>query len=264
MYIKTICQIKEKIEIEKRYDGRRGAPGQSRDKRRKKTPEEMRKQNQWRKEREVRRLIELNYEGDDFHVILTCTKENRPENNEQAKKIIRKFRDDLKNDYKKHGWICKYIITEEVGVRGAIHWHMIINNMHSDITTTEKLIRKHWKMGRPHVTPLDDSGDYKKLAEYILKQSGDQEEGDTRKTSYMCSRNLIRPVVRKEKKEARSWRKDPKAPKGWYVVANTLINGLDKFTGLPYQHYTIKRKPGGREDGSQPVHKDKHKKPKDP
>ena len=41
MYVKKSCVIHDKIEIEKHYSGRYGAPGMSREKKRKKTPEEM-------------------------------------------------------------------------------------------------------------------------------------------------------------------------------------------------------------------------------
>ena len=165
-YLKLTCEIKDKQEIEKHYDLRYGAPGMPREKKKKKTPEEMAAQNRWRKCRELRRIIELNFGEGDWHVTLTCSKENRPER-EEAPKVIRTFRDKLRKAYKKNGWELKYIITCETGERGAVHWHMIVNDMHSEKESTAKLIRRLWDRGRPYFSALDDSGDYKKLAEYI-------------------------------------------------------------------------------------------------
>ena len=242
MYTKNSCRIKDKVEIEKHYPGNFGAPGVEREPKRKRTPEEMAKQNLWRKIRNLRRLLELNFTGGDFHVTLTCQKDKRP-SKEEAPKIIREFRDKLREDYKRQGWILKYVITCETGERGAVHWHMIVNNCCNEKTSTTKLIWKYWTRGRPWLIPMDDSGDYKKLAEYIVKESKDRiEKGQTiEKLSYMVSRNLVKPVVVPEKVQANRWSKTPKAPKGWYVVPGSIVNGHNKFTGLPYQYYTIRK-----------------------
>ena len=72
MHIKTICKIKDKIEIEKHYPGNFGAPGMKRSERKKPTPEEMARQNLWRRTRYLRRIIELNFGEGDFHATLTC------------------------------------------------------------------------------------------------------------------------------------------------------------------------------------------------
>ena len=249
MYIKTSCRIHDKIEIEKHYPGRFGAPGMPRQEKKKKTPEEMAKQNYWRRCRELRRIMELNFKAGDFHVTLTCKKDERPSADE-GKKVIRVFRDKLRTAYKKQGWELKYIITCETGERGAVHWHMVVNNMHSDKVSTTKLIRQLWTLGRPYFSPMDDNNDYKALAEYMIKESSKRMENEetTEKLSYMCSRNLIRPSVTEEKKEAKAWRPIPSVPMGWYLVPESLVNGINKFTGWPYQHYTIRKEPETDED----------------
>lgn len=240
MYDKVTCRINDKIEVEKHYSARYGAPGMPRNKKRKPTPEEMARQNCWRKRRELRRLIELNFHVGDFHAVLTCRKDCRPDVKD-APKVIRRFRDRMAKAYKKQGWIFKYIITCETGSRGAVHWHMIINNMHNENTDTAKLIQKLWTRGRPRMVPLDDTGDYSKLADYIVKETDRRiQEGSTiEKLSYMRSRNLKKPVIRTEKVKSNRWRANPHVPEGWHLVPGTLYNGINKFTGLPYQYYTI-------------------------
>lgn len=243
MYDKNTCRIKDKVEIEKHYSGRYGAPGMKREPKRKKTPAEMAKQNHWRKCRELRRTMELNFGAGDWHVTLTCRKEDRP-TKEDAGKLIRYFRDKLRKIYKTQGWELKYLITCETGERGAVHWHMIVNNVHNTYTSTAKMIRELWEWGRVYFTPLDDTGDYRRLADYIVKETAKRIENEetVEKLSYMASRNLIRPKVQREKVRAMAWKKQPSIPKGWYLVPGTLVNGINKFTGLPYQHYTIRRR----------------------
>ncbi len=241
-YLKVVCDMGAKKEIEKHYDLRYGAPGLPRQKRRKKTPDEMAAQNRWRRKRELRRLIEMNFGEGDWHVILTCRPQDRPEKGE-APQRIRAFRDKLRTAYKKRGWCLKYIITCEVGQRGATHWHMIVNDQHDGEQSTAQLIRRLWPWGRPYFSPMDDSGEYERLAEYIVKQTGTRisREETVEKLSYMRSRNLIRPVVRTEKVRSRSWKREPKAPPGWQIVPGSLVNGQNKYNGYPYQYYTIKK-----------------------
>lgn len=241
-YIKTTCRIRDRMEVEKHYDLRYGAPGMQREKRHKKTPEEMAKQNLWRKQRDLRRLIELNFGPGDWHVVLTCREEERP-SKEEAPKVIRDFWAALRRECKKRNWELKTVITCETGKRGAVHWHMIVNDENDGKDSMAKLIRKLWIRGRPYFSPLDDSGDYKALAEYIVKETADriEKEETIEKLSYMCSRNLKRPEVKKEKVEAKSWKKEPKTPEGWELVKGSLVNGVNKYNGLPYQHYTLRR-----------------------
>lgn len=257
-YIKTTCIIRDRIEVEKHYDLRYGAPGMPREKRNKKTPEEMAKQNLWRKQRDLRRLIELNFGPGDWHVVLTCKKDERP-SKEEAPKVIREFWSKLRTACRRKGWELKVIITCETGERGAVHWHMIVNDVHDGTESMAALIRKLWIRGRPYFSPMDDSGDYKTLAEYIVKETADRikNEETVEKLSYMCSRNLQRPVVKPEKVEAKSWRKEPKPPEGWELVKGSLVNGLNKFNGLPYQYYTLRRLK--TDEDRRYLYRDKHK-----
>ncbi len=248
MYTINKCKIKDKIEYEKHYSGRYGAPGIKRAPRTKKTPEEMKKQNEWRRKRDLTRTIDYNFGESDLHTTLTYTKEERP-TREEAYKIIRWVRDKLRKIYKKYGWEFKYIITTEVGKRGAVHHHMIISAHSNDKTNTSKEINKLWKKGRAFFVHLDDTGDYKALAEYIIKGAGETEEGKVEKLSYMASRNLIKPPVIRKQVKAKRWREEPRIPKGYYLVKDSLINGWNKFTGLPYQYYTIKKIKRGDDDG---------------
>ena len=68
-YIREIWDFGSTMEIEEKHTGRYGARGQEREEKKKATPEEIAKQNQWRRERDVRRLIKWNFSpGDDSHI----------------------------------------------------------------------------------------------------------------------------------------------------------------------------------------------------
>ncbi len=58
-------------EVEEKHTGRYGARGQKRQKRRKPTKEEITKQNQWKRERDVRRLIKWNFVANDYWMTIT-------------------------------------------------------------------------------------------------------------------------------------------------------------------------------------------------
>lgn len=244
MYTLKTCRINDRIEVEKYYSGRQGAPGMPRKKKHKATPEEMARHNHWKRCRYLRRVMELNFDGGDYHLTLTCREKERP-SMEDAPKVIRAFRDRVAAEYKKREWVFKYIITCETGKRGAVHWHMVTNNMQDGSGSTWDIIRRLWKKGRIKVVPLDDNREYGKLAEYIVKKTTERiNEGKTEeKLSYMASRNLKKPVERKKKVNARRWKKEPGAPKGYRVDRNSIVNGKNKFTGLPYQKYTLVRDP---------------------
>lgn len=246
MYDKLTCRIRDRVEVSKHYSGRYGAPGMKREPKRKATPEEMAKQNHWKRCRDLRRLIEINFGPGDWHVTLTCAKDQRP-TKEEAPKVIREFLGKLRAAYRKRGWDLKYVLSCEIGDRGAVHWHLIINNEHDQEADTAKLIREHWKKGRPYFSPLDESGEYGQLADYIVKEAGKRiDRGETiEKMSYSRSRNLKKPVEHRQKVRATAWKKKPTIPKGWEMIPGSLVNGKNPYTGLPYQRYVLRRKEAG-------------------
>lgn len=250
MYYKKTTRINDKIEIEKYPDMRYGAPGMKREEKKNPTPLEMERQNLWRRCRYLRRILELNFKGGDLWLTLTCATDKRPDK-EEAPKVIRSFRDKLAKEYKKRGWTFKYVISCEIGKRGAVHWHMVLNDARDEKVTAWDLIRKYWTRGRPFLEPLDENRDYQKLAEYIVKEAQKrmEKEQTIEKLSYIMSRNMIKPEEKKEKVRAVKWKKDPTVPKGYRIKPGTLVNGTNPFTGMPYQHYTLEPLPDYREGG---------------
>lgn len=72
-YIRQRWDCGDTVEIEEKHTGKYGARGQTREKKRKATPEEIKKHNQWKRERDVRRLIKWNFRERDYWITLTSS-----------------------------------------------------------------------------------------------------------------------------------------------------------------------------------------------
>ena len=91
MYKRKSYDLGDIREVMEYHNGRYGAPGMPRMKKKKATPEQIRKVNQWNKERQCWRKMKLNFQDNDYWVTLTYKPENRPEDMEKAAKDIRKW-----------------------------------------------------------------------------------------------------------------------------------------------------------------------------
>ena len=240
-YFRTSIKAGLTEEITKSYVKRIGA--KIKNNKEKATPEEMKRNNEINAQRTLRIKINANFGEDDIFTTLTYRKNERP-TPEGAKKVIKKFLTDLRKEYKKLGASLKYINTTEYKNK-AIHHHLLIN--HIPDTDTAKLIRTLWKFGRPDFKYLDNTGQYKDLAAYLIKETSKtyKEHDGGHKQRYSCSRNLIKPLPKIKTIKAARWSPDPRPPKGYYIDKDTIYNGIDFFTGREYQRYTIIKLPGG-------------------
>ncbi len=240
-YYKTEITAGKTIEVIKSYSKRLGdhRPRQGKEK---PTAEEMERINQKNAEARLRRLINANFGYGDTHLVLTYKKENRPDPAE-GKERITKFIRILRREYKKLGEDLKYIHVTEYENK-AIHHHLIINGIGN--ANINKLIRDCWAWGTPHLTPLDDTGQYKDLAAYFIKETSKtfRKDDGGHKQRYSCSRNLIKPVTKTTIiKKAAKWLDEPKAIKGYYIDKDTVYNGVNPWNGRPIQYYTMVKLP---------------------
>lgn len=241
-YFKTSIKAGATIEVQKSYTKRIGAP--ERGGREKPTPEEIEKVNQANAERNLRIKINANFKVDDPFITLTYRKDERPDP-AGAKKNIKKLIDGLRKEYKKAGEELKYINVTEYQNK-AIHHHLLINDIEG--IDVSKAVRRLWPFGRPDFKYLDDTGQYKDLAAYLIKETSKtfKEHDDGHRQRYSCSRNLIMPSPKTEIiKKATRWAADPRPKKGYYIDQDTVYNGVDPFTGRQYQRYTMVKINGG-------------------
>ncbi len=224
------------IETRKKYSARFGIKGIPRSDNLNPTPEDVEKVNQDNAERSLRQRINANFQSGDFHLVLGFDKNWNP-TPQEARQVFEKFIRHARALYKSEGLELKYIFAMERGQTGQhkIHFHMVINYI-----DTRKL-SSIWPWGRIKPFPLDDSGQYSKVASYIIKRtSKTYKSGDSPyKKRWSPSRNLMIPIPDNEVVSHARWRKEPKAIWEYYIEKDKTVSGISKITGYPYQFYSM-------------------------
>lgn len=157
------------------------------------------------------------------------------------------FLKEMRKLYKSLGIPFKYIHVMEIGKKGALHHHLVINTPEG---VSQRAITKAWKgRGRTHFNPLDDTGQYAKLAAYLIKQSdGMLKDPDALQGKrWNSSKNLRKPtVIRKEPIKDRGWyNRVAKLPKkladSYYLDGDSIQEGIHERTGYTFFSYTFVR-----------------------
>ena len=223
--------------IVEEYHSIRTPPPGERSPRREATPEEMAKANHRQKERNVRLLIMANFTENDYYITLTYRKEDRPGSMEECKKHFTAFIARVKRAYKRAGVVLKWIRNIEKGSRGGWHIHLIVNR----IRDADVIIRRAWKFGGVHNALLYTEGGFKKLAEYMAKESRAGEGTEAvKENSYSSSRNLERPRPKKKEMSGKTFRgKKIRIPAGYVLDKESFYEGVNQYTGYPYRYYTL-------------------------
>lgn len=235
------------IETEIRYAGKNGRKGEKRAPKKKITPEQMKKQNKWKKVQHLRRLLLLNFEQYDYFCTLKYPRGTRM-GIEEVQKDMRRFIARLRAPYERAGTQLKYLFRIEIGRRGGIHIHLIIKRLPKD---GDKLIQSKWKAGRVNFQHLYEQGGYADLAEYMAKDLPEDIDGqlnlfdDSEKKklcSYHPSRNLEKPVPEIKEYKRRTvekiLREGPVPEKGYCIDKKSIRQGINPYTGYSYLYYS--------------------------
>lgn len=260
-YTKKIYCFKDSNEYEYTYAGRYGAKGEKRATKKKLTKEQIKRQNQQNRVIRYRRLIKANFAQGDLWCCLKYPKGHRMEL-EEVKKDLRKFLNMLRKNYKDKGCQLKFVYRMEIGARGGIHIHILVNRIwHAQ---TDIILLKAWekvlglrkipkKQGLLDYKSIYDSGGYQGLAEYIVKQPEEDSEEyrqlslfepaqQKQLLSVSSSRNLIRPEPQVKQIKHFTMRSivnnGPKPKKGYYIDKDSIISGINPYTGMSYLKYT--------------------------
>lgn len=251
MYEKKVYRHRNSNEYEFSFPGEYGAKGEKRAKRKKATREQVKRQNQWRRERQVRRDIEDNFEPGDLWETLKYPKGTRKPFNEIVHDM-EKFINLLRKEYKKRGLVLKWYNRIEIGERGGIHMHIIINRMDGK-PDTDIVAQEIWGRisgGRINHTNLYAAGGYKELSKYITKLPNEEQEEQLsvfepaerkKMIRYSHSRNLVRKQPEKEKSRWRTVRRmirdGIKPTEGYYIDPESVYYGTNPFNGMTYLKY---------------------------
>ena len=240
-YKRKIYRSENYIETEISHLGRYGAKGERRAERQKATPEQVKKQNQWLREKQLRRVLQLNFYPNDIWLTLKYPKGTR-KTVPEVEKDIRKFQDKMRKEYKKRGEDFKWVKRIEIGKKGGIHAHFVINR----IWGSELLVSKCWPH-TSHYESITERGGMEDLAAYIVKPLPEEVEQlsmfeDERKRvlKYSTSRNLIRPepeVKVFKRKTVRKYLEELPVEPGFYIDKDSVRIGVNQITGYSYIHY---------------------------
>ena len=246
IYYQTAIRAGKVLEIYKSYEKRIGKiEGEGC---RERTKEEIDKCNYQNAVRKLTRLMNANFEDGDLHLVLTYPKDNKP-TPQDAQRLYQNWYKAMGREFKKAGVMFKWIMVTEYKGKN-IHHHVLVNN--PDELNVIKIAQSRWKNGIVKSTPLYSDGQYKDLAEYFVKETDKTFRLDDggMKRRWSSSRNLTKPTVTVKKKKSSSWRASPAIPKGFYMDSDTLVNGINPWSGKEYQKYSLiaiddvdKRKP---------------------
>ena len=241
-------------EYEYKFLGKYGAKGEKRGKRKKPTPEQIKKQNQRNPENRVRRLTKENFDPGDLWMTLKYPAGTR-KTLEEVEKDFDLWCSAMRRFWRKHGQPFKYICRKEIGKRGGIHIHVLINRLR-DVPDTDMIAQSKWKHGRINFVSIHEAGGYKDLAAYIVKEPTREIEGqlslfpeEERKKlcNYSTSRNLVRPEPERKVYSQRTVKKlveqvmktgQPVPTEGYYIDRDSIRCGVNPYTGMSYLHYT--------------------------
>ncbi|SHM77255.1 hypothetical protein SAMN02746066_03256 [Anaerosporobacter mobilis DSM 15930] len=244
-YVFEIYRAGNTLEFSKHYSSRWNKKGVKRSKRKISTKEEQREVNKRQAEKTLRLLLNENFMPSDIHLVLDYNLSNRPESREDMRADADDFLKGMRKLYKSNREVFKYIHVMEKGKKGALHHHLVIN-MPKSLGMRE--IINCWKgKGRTHFNPLDETGQYKKLASYLIKYSDgmlrDPEALQGRR--WNSSHNLRKPklVMKKVIKDKGWYQKVAYVPKkmerDWYLDKESVREGIHEKTQYAFFTYTL-------------------------
>lgn len=236
-YVEQTVFAGQTVEVKRYHRYRNRARGEPRGKKIKETSLAMEEVNRQNSENRLRWLLNTNFRGGDYHLVLHYKwyKGMPYRTAEEMKADMQKYLRNMRARYRKEEREFLFVYVFEIGERGSRHIHIVQNSI-----GMEK-IRECWQHGRVTCTPLDDNGDYRMLASYLIKYSDKtfRTVGALMGKRYSCSRNLKEPVIkRKIIKRSSTFREDIRPFDGYFVDVDTVESGVDIF-GYKFFKYTM-------------------------
>ena len=236
-YIRERYDLFNSIEIREHMDCRHKEEG-ARCEKRKRTPEEMKRANQRRKEEKARRLIWANFEPGDYVRTLTFKKDRRPADMKEAQSIKAKFLRQLAREYGKRYYKLLWIANIECTPKGAWHIHLICNRIEGGGDIIKDLWRQYGGVYDQELADIQG----KDIGAYITKSPDSTDDGEHKviESKYSHSRNLTVPEPKRT--EISGWRMSdaPRVPKGFYLDKDSMYEGVN-MAGYQYRTYIIRR-----------------------
>ena len=197
------------------------------------TSEAVAKINKINQERRLTAAINSNFMPGDLWLTLSYSEIHSIEH---CMKEIAKFKRNLRNLTKKKGITYKIIESTGVGQKkGKPHHHIVISG-----SITRDMIIKYWPEEYVHIETLWSSGNYHRIAKYMLKNAY-QSKGERGKHSkaFRSSVNVTVPQTREEemKRPASYDPEDIKPHEGYYIDRDSIRVYEHPITGAPCIEY---------------------------
>lgn len=201
------------------------------------TSEEQQKRNLALARKGLTRIINANFTGEDYFVLLT---HDGIVSVDEAKKERRNFFERLKRYRKKNGFSdLKYIAVIEE--KGRVHHHMILNHFEElNMKDALEVLQEIWGKGLVKIKRLYKNQKDNRLASYITKENIKK---DAKRWS--SSRNLAKPKVKLEVIGETKRKTTLRPPKGYRMVTHTE----DYFEEIGWVRYMKAIREGGMDYG---------------
>lgn len=173
------------------------------------TSEAVRKVNLRNAVRNLTAILNHNFSSCDYS--LTLTYDTVPTKAE-AKKNLQNFMRKMKYYCQKNEMQWKWIaVTEYENHR--IHHHVVCSGI------DPKVIADKWTYGFVKFSAMDESGNYSRLAEYLIKETEKtfRRDDSVNKKRYTGSKNIVIPEAKREAVSERMLNVDPEPYKGYYI-----------------------------------------------
>lgn len=193
------------------------------------TPEDVKSNNERLAEMKLRLLLNENFRKGDLFLLLTYAE---PADPQQAKIELAKFIRAARAKYKAAGLELKYIsVTEYLNER--IHHHIVMNSIDT------RIFQDLWQRGQVRSEPLYGL-DFAGLATYLIKETKktfrDPDAPSRKRWNQSKNLRIPKPITRIV--NAKKWRKEPKARRGFTLLTDSIVDDVSAF-GIPYQHYRM-------------------------
>lgn len=204
------------------------------------TSEEQAKRNLALARKGMTRIINTNFTGKDYFVLLTYAAEVTVE---EARRLLANFFLRLKRYRRKNGFSdLKYVaVTETQGKNERVHHHVVMNAF-DGLSMKEglEILLEKWSHGTVLIKHLYKNQKDNRLASYISKEN--IKKGAKR---WSTSRNLKKPEIKIEQVKETKKKVPLRPPKGYRVI----FSAEDYFEEIGWVRYMKAVREGGMDYG---------------
>lgn len=234
-YVKRTTKAGDRIRIEKFYTSRYGSKGKcTRSQNFGKSPEAVTIRNRRYAQMKADDIFNENFKAGDLTITFTFAQDQRPKSTDELKEIWSKYLRKVRKAYKKAGKVFKWMKGIDDNKRNP--------HIHAAFSAIDISLLPEWPYGKIHINPVDNR-EYHTFGSYAYKQG--KEDNEKKKLdgagiqNYSHSRNLVIPEPEYDVIGNDHWAEEPRAPKGYYVVKDSVQNWQDEVNGYKHQCYII-------------------------